>query len=472
MRRSDPAARARDGDAARAPGPRPRRSRGAGRSCRRTSRRPTRCSAGGPPAARARTACSRAATWPARRATTPRRPTGCASTASTPLREVDAPDGAAARACAGPGQNAQLIGGEVTLLEPDDHAARAAGDDPPRPQADVDVARRLRLRLPRARSRSTRATGEPRFDHLSFAGHFDSMMFGRRGIKRAASEADAATRYRAALLRDVRAPGARARRHALPRAQHDGHAAQHRPGPAGHPRLPRHGLSHVLLPARRVHRQRRPLEGRLPRVLHRRGVAADRGGRRRAAALRRRCRSATRAATARPTAPTPATATCRCSTRTTRATPASLEDFVAAFGGMDFVDGRAACAPRAAPAAWPATRARAAQRRAGWARRFVGRAGGLRAMRPRAPRRDHLRHARVHGRRQGAPAWELLQRGETSRRARDPRDPGAPAGLLLRDGAPETGRWCPPAPSTRCSTPGEPAPAGAAAARAVHAATR
>ena len=28
-------------------------------------------------------------------------------------------------------------------------------------------------------------TGERRFDHLAFAGHFDSMMFGRRGIKRA-----------------------------------------------------------------------------------------------------------------------------------------------------------------------------------------------------------------------------------------------------------------------------------------------
>ena len=27
------------------------------------------------------------------------------------------------------------------------------------------------------------ATGRPRFGHLSFAGHFDSMMYGRRGIK-------------------------------------------------------------------------------------------------------------------------------------------------------------------------------------------------------------------------------------------------------------------------------------------------
>ena len=34
------------------------------------------------------------------------------------------------------------------------------------------------------------ATGAPRFTHLSFAGHFDSMMFGRRGIRRARSEAE------------------------------------------------------------------------------------------------------------------------------------------------------------------------------------------------------------------------------------------------------------------------------------------
>ena len=33
-------------------------------------------------------------------------------------------------------------------------------------------------------------TGRPRISHLSFAGHFDSMMYGRRGIKRARSEAE------------------------------------------------------------------------------------------------------------------------------------------------------------------------------------------------------------------------------------------------------------------------------------------
>ena len=39
------------------------------------------------------------------------------------VREIDAQMGML-RELRGPGQNAQLIGGEVTLLEPDDHAAR------------------------------------------------------------------------------------------------------------------------------------------------------------------------------------------------------------------------------------------------------------------------------------------------------------------------------------------------------------
>jgi len=89
----------------------------------------------------------------------------------------------------GPGQNAQLIGGEVTLLEPDDHAAalqamRRHGRKPmSMSHGDFDYAYLEALAL-------DRATREPRFEHLSFAGHFDSMMFGRRGIRRAQSEAE------------------------------------------------------------------------------------------------------------------------------------------------------------------------------------------------------------------------------------------------------------------------------------------
>jgi hypothetical protein len=89
----------------------------------------------------------------------------------------------------GPGQNAQLIGGEVTLLSPDEHAAalQAMLDHGRKPMSmshgDFDYPYLERLAL-------DPATGRPRFRHLSFAGHFDSMMFGRRGIRRAHSEAE------------------------------------------------------------------------------------------------------------------------------------------------------------------------------------------------------------------------------------------------------------------------------------------
>ncbi|MEA2391752.1 MAG: hypothetical protein QOK31_1861 [Solirubrobacteraceae bacterium] len=86
----------------------------------------------------------------------------------------------------GPGQNAQLIGGEVTLLSPDDHAAallamRAHGRKPmSMTHGDFDYPYLERLVLD--------DRGNVRLPHLSFAGHFDSMMFGRRGIKRARHE--------------------------------------------------------------------------------------------------------------------------------------------------------------------------------------------------------------------------------------------------------------------------------------------
>jgi hypothetical protein len=88
----------------------------------------------------------------------------------------------------GPGQYAQLIGGEVTLLSPDDHAAalqvmRRHGRKPmSMSHGDFDYAYLERLAIGPG--------GKPRFESLSFAGHFDSMMFGRRGIKRARRETD------------------------------------------------------------------------------------------------------------------------------------------------------------------------------------------------------------------------------------------------------------------------------------------
>ncbi|MBA3422835.1 MAG: radical SAM domain-containing protein [Thermoleophilaceae bacterium] len=88
----------------------------------------------------------------------------------------------------GPGQNAQLIGGEVTLLGPEDHAAallamQRHGRKPmSMSHGDFDYDYLWRL--------AVGADGRPRFDHLSFAGHFDSMMFGRRGVRRVRREAD------------------------------------------------------------------------------------------------------------------------------------------------------------------------------------------------------------------------------------------------------------------------------------------
>jgi hypothetical protein len=90
------------------------------------------------------------------------------------------------RAQRGPGQHAQLIGGEVTLLPPDAHAEallamRRHGRKPmslSHGDFDYDYLRALVLG----------PDGRPRLRHVSFAGHFDSMMFGRRGIPRARSE--------------------------------------------------------------------------------------------------------------------------------------------------------------------------------------------------------------------------------------------------------------------------------------------
>src|SRR4051812_9882248 len=87
----------------------------------------------------------------------------------------------------GPGQNAQLIGGEVTLLGAEDHAAALAvmqrhGRKPmsmSHGDFDYDYLHRL----------AVAPDGTPRFRSVSFAGHFDSMMLGRRGLRRPGDEA-------------------------------------------------------------------------------------------------------------------------------------------------------------------------------------------------------------------------------------------------------------------------------------------
>ncbi len=102
--------------------------------------------------------------------------------------EVDA-QMALLRKLRGPGQHAQLIGGEVTLLGPEDHARalkamiRHGRKPMSMTHGDFDYDYLVGLAIdPR--------TGERRFDHLAFAGHFDSMMFGRRGLKRVEAEAE------------------------------------------------------------------------------------------------------------------------------------------------------------------------------------------------------------------------------------------------------------------------------------------
>ncbi len=88
----------------------------------------------------------------------------------------------------GTGQHAQLIGGEVTLLGPDAHAAalwvmQRHGRKPmSMTHGDFDYEYLERLALD--------ADGRRRFKFLSFAGHFDSLMLGRRGAPRPRRESE------------------------------------------------------------------------------------------------------------------------------------------------------------------------------------------------------------------------------------------------------------------------------------------
>jgi hypothetical protein len=87
----------------------------------------------------------------------------------------------------GPRAHAQLIGGEVSLLDPDDHAAALAimrehGREPmsmTHGDFGYDYLERLVLG----------PDGRPRLRRVSFCAHFDSLMFGRRGIPRPPDEA-------------------------------------------------------------------------------------------------------------------------------------------------------------------------------------------------------------------------------------------------------------------------------------------
>ena len=102
------------------------------------------------------------------------------------LAEVEA-QMALLREVRGPSAHAQLIGGEVTLLDPDDHAAaleimRRHGREPmSMTHGDVDPDHLRRLAVdPDGRRRTRR---------LSFSVHVDSLMVGRRGHTRPDDEA-------------------------------------------------------------------------------------------------------------------------------------------------------------------------------------------------------------------------------------------------------------------------------------------
>lgn len=89
----------------------------------------------------------------------------------------------------GPHGHCQLIGGEVSLLPPEDHAAalevmRFYGRLTPMSftHGDFDYDYLTRLAL--------YPDGRRRFDRLDFAVHFDSYMVGRRGARRVTCEAD------------------------------------------------------------------------------------------------------------------------------------------------------------------------------------------------------------------------------------------------------------------------------------------
>ncbi len=87
----------------------------------------------------------------------------------------------------GPRAHAQLIGGEVTLLPAEEHAAtleimREYGREPmSMSHGDFDYGYLEAL--------AVRPDGSRRLRRISFAGHFDMLMYGRRGIERPPDEA-------------------------------------------------------------------------------------------------------------------------------------------------------------------------------------------------------------------------------------------------------------------------------------------
>ena len=349
----------------------------------------------------------------------------------------------------GPGQHAQLIGGEVTLLGAEDHARalkamiRHGRKPMSMTHGDFDYDYLVALAL-------DPQTGERRFDHLAFAGHFDSMMFGRRGIKRAEREADL-NPYRERFCEMFQ-------------------------------RLEReHGVTHYLAHNITVTPRNVDQIPQLVRDCRQMGFrmfsfqpAAFIGNQARWKDSYREFstdevwRRIEQGVGARLHFNAEQVGDVRCN-RTAHGLyvgdryetlldeddprdAQALADFIAAFGGMDFEDGGALPARSALRARRRRSPRRAAQRRG------VGRAARPAPRRPagdpaRAAQGRHLRHALVHGRRATcAPRGSCCSAAScpTTRRSARPRSACRPARTRWRTPSPT--RSCRHARSTRCST--------------------
>ena len=310
----------------------------------------------------------------------------------------------------GPGQHAQLIGGEVTLLGAEDHARalRAMLRHGRKPMSmthgDFDYAYLQQLAL-------DPVTGKPRFAHLAFAGHFDSLMFGRRGIKRAQTEAELhpyRARFCAMFQRLEREHGVT---HYLahnmtvtPRNLDEVPDVVRACRAMGFRMLSFQPAAHIGNEARWKESYRtidtdevwRRIEDGAGARLH---FNAEQVG-------DVRCN---RTAHGLYTGDRYATLLDEDDPRDARA----LRDFIAAFGGMDFADGsaglRAARATRAI-ARHPAVLGSGAP----WALRLLRRLGGVRAIRRQRPQAmTYVMHAFMDAR-DVKPAWALLQAGEVA----------------------------------------------------------
>ena len=310
----------------------------------------------------------------------------------------------------GPGQHAQLIGGEVTLLGAEDHARalqamlRHGRKPMSMTHGDFDYAYLEQLAL-------DPITGRPRFPHLAFAGHFDSLMFGRRGIKRAQIEAELhpyRERFCAMFQRLEREHGVT---HYLahnmtvtPRNLDEVADVVRACRAMGFRMLSFQPAAYIGNEARWKESYRtidtdevwrRIEDGAGARLHFNAEQVGDVRCNRTAHGLYAGDRYATLLDEDDP--------------RDARA----LHDFIAAFGGMDFEDGSAGL--RAVRATRAVARHPAVLRSgAPWALRLLRRLGGVRAIRRERPQAmTYVMHAFMDAR-EVKPAWELLQAGELS----------------------------------------------------------